>query len=69
VFPLIRVFVIFNGFFVYGYRYKKKETMKRLSQILKIFQLFILLPFEITKGSKKKAYMKIKKTMIAANLL
>jgi|TARA_B100000768_G_scaffold78695_1_gene74797 hypothetical protein len=43
--------------------------MKKLSQILKIFQLFILLPFEITKGSKKKAYIKIKKTMIAANLL
>jgi hypothetical protein len=42
--------------------------MKRLSQILKIFQLFILLPFKIPKGSKKKAYMKIKKTMIAANL-
>jgi len=43
--------------------------MKKLSKILKIFQLFILLPFEITRGSKKKAYMKIKKTMIAANLL
>ena len=46
-----------------------EKTMKKLSKILKIFQLFILLPFEITRGSKKKAYMKIKKTMIAANLL
>lgn len=43
--------------------------MTKLLQILKILQLFALLPFEITKGSKKKAYMKIKKMMIAANLL
>ncbi|WP_459744174.1 hypothetical protein [Polaribacter sp. OB-PA-B3] len=43
--------------------------MKRVFQLLKIVQLFILLPFEISKGSKRRAYMRIKKMMIAANLL
>ncbi|MFY9242954.1 MAG: hypothetical protein WAO74_08005 [Polaribacter sp.] len=43
--------------------------MKRLLQILKIVQLFIFLPFEIAKGSKSKAYLRIKKLMISANLL
>lgn len=43
--------------------------MKKLLQLLKILQLFILLPFEISKGSKKRAYMRIKKMMVAANLL
>ncbi len=43
--------------------------MKRLLQLLKIFQLFIFLPFEILNGSKKRAYMRIKKMMVAANLL
>jgi hypothetical protein len=49
--------------------FENKSMMNRLLQILKIIQLFILLPFDITKGSKKKAYIKIKKMMIAANLL
>jgi hypothetical protein len=43
--------------------------MKRLLQLLKILQLFVLLPFEISKGSKKRAYMRIKQMMVAANLL
>nr|WP_298989415.1 hypothetical protein [uncultured Polaribacter sp.] len=43
--------------------------MKRVLQILKIILLFIFLPFEISKGSKRKAYVRIKKMMIAANLL
>ena len=43
--------------------------MRKLLQILKIIQLLILLPFEISNGSKKRAYMRIKKIMIAANLL
>lgn len=43
--------------------------MKKFLQVLKIIQLFFLLPIEIYKGSKKRAYMKIKKMMIAANLL
>ena len=43
--------------------------MKKVLQLLKIVQLFILLPFEISKGSKKRAYMRIKKMMVAANLL
>ncbi|KGL59418.1 MULTISPECIES: hypothetical protein [unclassified Polaribacter] len=43
--------------------------MKRILQILKIIQLLIFLPFEISKGSKRRAYMRIKKRMISANLL
>ena len=43
--------------------------MKRVFQILRIFQLLIILPFSILNGSKKKAYHRIKRTMIAANLL
>jgi len=43
--------------------------MKRVLQILKIILLFIFLPFEISKGTKRKAYVRIKKMMIAANLL
>ncbi|MFT5762466.1 MAG: hypothetical protein ACI8WA_001595 [Polaribacter sp.] len=43
--------------------------MKRTLQIFKIIQLFIILPFSIVNGSKKKAYHRIKRTMIAANLL
>jgi hypothetical protein len=43
--------------------------MKRVLQVLKIILLFIFLPFEISKGSKRKAYIRIKKMMIAANLL
>jgi len=43
--------------------------MKKLLLLLKIMQLYLLLPFEISKGSKKRAYMKIKKMMVAANIL
>ena len=43
--------------------------MKRILLLLKIIQLFILLPFEISKGSKKRTHMRIKKLMMAANLL
>jgi hypothetical protein len=43
--------------------------MKKTLQILKIIQLFIILPFEISKGSKRRAHQKIKKIMISANLL
>lgn len=43
--------------------------MKKFLQLLKIVKLIVFLPFEISNGSKKRAYMKIKKTMIAANLL
>ncbi|MDG1039519.1 MAG: hypothetical protein P8H13_05105 [Polaribacter sp.] len=43
--------------------------MKKLLQILKIIQLLIVLPFSIANGSKKKSYHKIKRRMIAANLL
>ncbi len=46
-----------------------KNIMKKVLQILKIIQLFVFLPFEISKGSKRRAYMRIKKMMIAANLL
>ncbi|MDX6747414.1 hypothetical protein SHK09_11470 [Polaribacter sp. PL03] len=43
--------------------------MKRILRLLKIVQLFVLLPFEISNGSKRRAYMRIKKMMIAANIL
>lgn len=43
--------------------------MKKILQILKIIQLLAVLPFSIVNGSKKKAYHKIKRMMIAANLL
>ena len=43
--------------------------MKKTLQILKIIQLLIFLPFEISKGSKRRAHNRIKKMMIAANLL
>ena len=43
--------------------------MKRILQILKIIQLLIVLPFSIVNGSKKRSYHRIKRMMIAANLL
>lgn len=43
--------------------------MTKLLQILKIIQLFIFLPIEISRGAKKKAYMRIKQMMVQANLL
>lgn len=43
--------------------------MKKTLQVLKIIQLFVLLPFEISKGSKKRTQQRIKKIMISANLL
>ena len=43
--------------------------MKRIQHLLKIVMLLVMLPFEISKGSKKSAYVKIKKRMAAANLL
>jgi hypothetical protein len=38
--------------------------MKRILKILKIIYLFILLPFEISRGAKKRAYLKIKEELI-----
>ncbi len=43
--------------------------MKKILQVLKIIQLLIVLPFSIMNGSKKKAYHRIKRMMIAANML
>lgn len=43
--------------------------MKKILQIFKIIFLFIALPFEISKGSKRKAYVRLKKMMVAANIL
>ena len=43
--------------------------MKNLYQIVKIIGQIILLPFFILNGSKKRAYRRIKKMMVAANLL
>lgn len=43
--------------------------MKRILQILKILIVVLSLPFEISKGSKRRTQQRIKKMMIAANLL
>ena len=43
--------------------------MKKLVQVLNVLKLFVLLPYEISKGSKKRAYMRIKQSMLSANLL
>jgi hypothetical protein len=43
--------------------------MKKTLQVLRIIVLFILLPIEISKGTKKRAYMNIKRKMVAANML
>ncbi|PQJ75797.1 hypothetical protein BTO13_11435 [Polaribacter gangjinensis] len=60
-----------NNFFFTTFALRKRIycVMKRILQILKIIQLFIFLPFEISNGSKRRAYIRIKKMMIAANLL
>jgi hypothetical protein len=47
----------------------KTPIMKKPVQIIKIILLFMLIPFELSKGSKKRAYVRIKKLMVAANLL
>ena len=46
-----------------------KSIMKKILQFLKIIPLFIFLPFEISKASKRRMYLKIKKSMAAARLL
>lgn len=43
--------------------------MKKMLQILELFRLLILLPFNITNGHKKRAYQKIKRQMMSVNLL
>jgi hypothetical protein len=49
--------------------FPKLANMKKLLQIIKLMQLFVLLPIQIAKGSKKRAYLRIKELMVAANLL
>lgn len=44
--------------------------MKKLLRIFKLIWSVIILPFEIiSTGSKKQAYIRIKKLMVAANIL
>lgn len=43
--------------------------MRKLLQILELLWLLILLPFQLSNGHKKRAYQKIKRVMMAANLL
>ena len=43
--------------------------MKKTLQILKIIQLFLRLPFDISNGSNRKTAIRIKKLMISARLL
>jgi len=40
-----------------------------MNKILKIFLLFLQLPFKISNGSKKRTIIKIKRMMVEANLL
>ena len=47
---------------------KKYSEMKRILQFLKIVRFFIFLPHEVSEGSKKRGYIRIKKMMSAANL-
>jgi hypothetical protein len=42
--------------------------MKIILQVLKIILLFVFLPFEISKGSKRRGFVKIKKIMTDTNL-
>lgn len=60
---------VYTDFLYLADAIKKKPQMKKILQLLKIVQLFIFLPHEISKGSKKRAYIRIKEMMIAANLL
>ena len=39
--------------------------MKRIVQVLNLFKLLILLPYEISRGSKKTAYVKIKHGIVS----
>tara|TARA_B110000046_G_scaffold185611_1_gene228087 strand:+ start:6924 stop:7127 length:204 start_codon:yes stop_codon:yes gene_type:complete len=67
---LLIVFFKIVKYFSYIALAKENFTaMKRTLKMLKIIQLFIFLPFEISNGSKKRAYIRIKKMMISANLL
>jgi hypothetical protein len=43
--------------------------VKQVTAILKILYLLLLFPFEVSKGSQRKAYVKIKKVTIEASLL
>lgn len=69
-------FYAFKYFFVYlmpqiaPHKQKEKIMIRKLLQLLKIVQLVIFLPFEIAStGSKKRAYRRIKKMLVNANLL
>ncbi|MEX6626344.1 hypothetical protein PG913_02295 [Tenacibaculum pacificus] len=43
--------------------------MKKIIQFLELLWLLIVLPLEVSNGSKKGAYQKIKRQMILVNLL
>lgn len=43
--------------------------MNRIFKILKLIQLFLRLPFDISNGAKKRASIRIKTLMISAKLL
>mgnify|MGYP007114251389 FL=1 len=42
--------------------------MKIILQVLKIILLFVFSPFEISKGAKRRLFIKIKKIMTYTNL-
>lgn len=46
----------------------KLLIMKKTINLLKVIPLLIFLPFEISKGSKKRTFKKIKETIFSLNL-
>ena len=43
--------------------------MKKVLQVLKVLQLIIQFPFDVEKGYKKAASVRLKKALITAKLL
>lgn len=43
--------------------------MIKLKKFFELLAMLIMLPFNISKGQKKKAYKKIKQQMVSVNLL
>lgn len=37
--------------------------MRKVKEVLKVIPMFVSLPFEISKGAKRRTVMKIKKTI------
>lgn len=57
------------NFFLLLITEKRKRIMKKAITLLKIAPILVFIPFEISRASKRRAFMRIKKMMVAANLL